>query len=345
MELYFLDKNFEVMDIIDESSSVVWSEKFHAIGTFKLRFPRRYVPRVKNAAYVRTSFADADVRCGRIERLSVSDDGDCVLSGHLLEVLLGDRVVAAKGSMSGQLGECILSIVEQNLRGCGVTLAEAQPQLCDTVTLTYSYNNLAEWLFSTLKPFGASFRVTLDEASNSPVFSLVVGKDRTTDSDSGEQIAVFSSSFGNIVSFEFDENTNEMKNVAYIEGEDKSVVILDMSGGGIRREKHVEADDISPEKFDSAEEYETALRTRGVEALAKCVNGIRVSVECDADALPRYGVDYALGDMCDVCDGEIGLSFELRLTSVDTVWENGRMTVFPSFGDEIRSIRGLLVGD
>lgn len=67
----------------------------------------------------------------------------------------------------------------------------------------------------------------------------------------------------------------------------------------------------------------------------------KISVECDADALPRYGSDYALGDLCDVYDEELGLSFEMRITSVDTVWENGRKTVFPSFGDEIRSIRSL----
>jgi hypothetical protein len=45
-------------------------------------------------------------------------------------------------------------------------------------------------------------------------------------------------------------------------------------------------------------------------------------------------VDYALGDICDVSDEETGLSFEMRLTGVDTVWENGVMTVHPLFGEE-----------
>lgn len=342
MELYFLDQNFSAVDIIDEFTSIVWEEKFHSIGSFTLIFPRKYASRVKNAVYVRTPFEGGTCKCGRIERLSVGDGNECKITGHLLEVLLSDRIIAKKGSMCGQVTSCVIKIIGDILGECGIVPAPSQAQIDASASLTYSCNNLADWLYKTLKPYGASFRVVLDADSDEPIFSIVLGNDRTEASCSGEQPAIFSSSFGNIVSLEYEENSAEIKNFVYVEGGDGTVVTVDRSSGGKRRELYSVADDIVPEDYDSSDTYAAALRTRGIEALSKCADGRRISVECDADALPQYGSDYALGDLCDVCDGELGLSVEMRITSVDTVWENGRKTVYPSFGDEIRSISSLL---
>lgn len=342
MELYLLDNNFNTVDIIDEFTSMVWEEKFHSIGSFTLIFPRKYAARVRNAAYIRTSFDGDCCKCGRIERLFIEDDAECKVTGHLLEVLLHDRILAKKGSASGSVTTCIIDTVTDILSDCGIGIASLQPQIQASASITYCYNNLAEWLYKTLKPYGASFRVTLDADSDEPLFSIILGKDRTESSDSGEQPAIFSSSFGNIVSLEYEENSAEIKNFLYVEGGDGTVVTVDRSANGKRREIYSLADDILPEDYETADAYTAALHTRGIETLSKCADGRRISVECDSDALPRYGSDYALGDLCDVCDEELGLSFEIRITSVDTVWENGRKTVFPSFGDEIRSIRSLL---
>lgn len=341
MELFFLDKNFGTVDIIDEFTSIIWEEKFHSIGSFTLIFPRSCASRVKNAVYVRTPFEGGCCKCGRIERLFIGDDSECRATGHLLEVLLNDRILAKKGSASGPVTSCVIDTVTDILSECDIGIASIQPQIQASASLTYCYNNLAEWLYKTLKPYGASFRVTLDADSDEPLFSLTLGKDRTEVSDSGEQTAIFSSSFGNIVSLEYEENTAEIKNFIYVEGGDGTVVTVDRSADGEKRELYSLADDIVPDDYESTEAYAAALRTRGIETLSKCAQGRRISVECDADALPRYGSDYALGDLCDVYDEELGLSFEMRITSVDTVWENGRKTVFPSFGDEIRSIRSL----
>jgi hypothetical protein len=58
--------------------------------------------------------------------------------------------------------------------------------------------------------------------------------------------------------------------------------------------------------------------------------------ECDGEALPVYGADYGLGDICDAADSELGLSFAMRVTSVSTVYECGKKTVFPTLGYESR---------
>ena len=341
MELYFLDENFSLIEVLDDFSSVVWSEKFYSVGSFTIHFPREYVAQVKDAVYVRTSYSNGEAKCGRIERISVRDGGDCTIGGKMLEALIGDRIIEGCGSSDGRLTDAVIAVVEENLRGCGVEIAADQPLLADEVSLAYSYDNLADWLYSVLKPYGASFSVTLDADADKPVFRLVKGIDRSSDSSSSEQAAVFSSSFGNIVSLDFERNESGTKNAVYVEGADKTVVLVDRSGIGKRREFHSLEKTITPDDYDSTEAYKAALYQRGLELLAEYTGGMRVSAECDADALPLYGRDYSLGDLCDVCDNDVGLSFALRITEVDTVSENGRTTVFPSFGDEIRSIKKL----
>ncbi|MBR5680635.1 MAG: hypothetical protein IKX19_08260, partial [Clostridia bacterium] len=80
---------------------------------------------------------------------------------------------------------------------------------------------------------------------------------------------------------------------------------------------------------------------RGEEILAGRAATLCVSAETDAGALPVYGRDYALGDVCDVSDEELGVSFAVRLTGVDTVWEGGGRMRIPFFGEEARLLRRL----
>ena len=70
----------------------------------------------------------------------------------------------------------------------------------------------------------------------------------------------------------------------------------------------------------------------GYEILAGYPEKFEVSTEFDGSALPVYGKDYRLGDVCSVVDEELGVELPLRLTQVDWVSENGTTSVYPVFG-------------
>ncbi len=336
MELYFLNEEFSpISGPVDCFTSVVWSERYFEVGTFTLHFPREILPSVMDATYVSSSAADGEIKCGRIDYIATGEDGDCEMGGRLLESLLSDRVIYGKGAYAGKVWEIIDDAVKRNLRGCDVTIGESASVIGDAL-LTYEWDCLSDWLYSALRPFGASFTVKLDPDSGKPVFRVVCGKNRTVEESlaSGIQPAVFSSSFENINSIDIEADFCGMKNFAYVEGRDGTVVTVDESDGGNRYELYCSAGDIGPTTFETEEEYKEALRGRGRSVLAKHRKGLSVRAECDSTALPRYGVDYSLGDICDVYDAENGLSFELRLTGVDTVRENGVMTVYPLFGEK-----------
>ncbi len=353
MELYFLDAQFEpIPDVgaVDTFSSVVWAERYFENGSFTLHFSKELLPSVREAVYVRTG-VEAEtgrMRCGRITYILTDDEengGECEMGGYLLESLFDDRLLAGKGCYTGTLTEAVCAAVTDNLRGCGVILGGDQAVLDEEVSLTYEWDTLSDWLYSVLRPFGASYRIELSPEDNVPVFRIVRGTDRSSGAGStaaetyhpGQ--AVFSASFGNIASIRFEQDTSGMKNVLYAEGADGTMVTVDRSGGSPKREMYKKVSDVKPADFDDAAAYTAALHQRGEEILAKYAGSVCVAAGTETDALPKYGVDYALGDLCDVADDTLGLAFGLRLTAVDDVWENGTRTLYPSFGEEVRQIR------
>jgi len=353
MDLYFLDARFEpVTGAVDVCSSIVWSERYFENGSFTLHFPKELLPSVYDAVYVRTGIENGRVKCGRIAYVITDDEeesGGCELGGYLLESLFDDRVLAGKGCYRGTLTSAVCAAVSANLRSCGVVLGESAV-IGDSVSLTYDWDTLSDWLYSVLRPFGASYRIELDPERNVPVFRIVRGIDRS--SGVGDTVsenyntwqAVFSTSFGNIGSIRFERDTSGMKNVVYAEGADGTVVTVDGSGGKAKREMHKAVSDVKPADFSSTSAYKTALRMRGEEILAKYSEVYHIAAETDTGVSPVYGVDYALGDICDVADDALGLSFGMRLTAVDDVTEYGTRTLYPSFGEEVRQVRRLIGG-
>lgn len=339
MEIYLLNRDFSILDgPVDDLTSVVWAERYFEPGSFTLHFPRGMIRRFADAAYV----TDGE-KCGRVEYLVTDEDGGCELGGHLLEILLRDRRMFGKGLVSGTVTEAVTSAVEANLRELGVELGESV-EITESVTLPYEWDDLSDWVYSVLKPYGAAYRILLDWDTMTPVFSIVRGADRSSENAASESIqpAIFSASFGNIVSLSLEQDSSDYKNAIYVEGSDGTVVEVDQSGGGERREYYRKASDIAPSKFADNTAYEAALRNRGAETLAKYPKGFYVFAESDTDALPRYGTDYAIGDICDVVDENLGLSYGMRLTEVDTVYENGSCLICPSFGENIRRVKRIL---
>ncbi|MBQ9718980.1 MAG: hypothetical protein IJV76_13400 [Clostridia bacterium] len=353
MDLYFLDAQFEpVTGAVDVCSSIVWSERYFENGSFTLHFPKELLPSVYDAVYVRTGVENGRIKCGRIEYVITDDEeesGGCEMGGRLLESLLDDRILAGKGCCTGTLTEAVCAAVSDNLRGCGVVLGDSAV-IDDAVSLTYEWDTLSEWLYSVLRPYGASYRIELDPDRNVPVFRIVRGIDRSsgvgntlTDHYNTWQ-AVFSTSFGNISSIRFERDTSGQKNVVYVEGSDGTAVTVDVSGGGPKREMYKSVSDVKPADFANVAAYTAALRMRGAEILANYTEVFHIAAETDTGVFPKYGVDYALGDLCDVADHALGLSFGMRLTAVDDVTENGTRTLYPSFGEEVRQVRRLIGG-
>lgn len=262
-------------------------------------------------------------------KISTGDDGECEIRGVLLEGLLSNCVVYRRGEVSGSVSECALGVLGDNMREMPFVIdAENSDVISDGCVLTWEWDLLSDWLYGVLRPYGASYEVKLHAGDAKPKFRIVKGEDKSLS-------AVFSTSYGNIISLEYAKETGKHYNFAFIEGGDGSISVVTKYSVD-RREVYKSAKEISPDKYNTEEDYRKALRQKGEEEIARYPISITLAIEAAEGVPPYYGEDYALGDICGVSDGELGIKTVLRLTSVETVCEGGRITVYPYFGETLR---------
>lgn len=349
MELYFLNGNFAaVSPPVDTAVSAVWSLRYGECGTFAMEIPltagtadgTAYTPGellslASGAAYL----CDRQF-CGRIETV-ICRDNTLRLGGRLLECLLYDRVAGAECAYSGTAGQAVLAALRQWAGDLPFILPDTVPDLtASSVFPMETGENLGKWIHHLLYPLGAGYTVELRDGQL--FFDIVQGVDRSLDSAPGVNRAIFSEDFGNIAGLETELYRENVLNWIYVEGSDGTLVPVNRSGGSDwRREGYRKASDIRPDQYGSTAAYQAALVKRGEELLDANRETARVSCVGEYEALPRYGTDYRLGDICEVQGDTLGVRRALRLTAVDVVSEGGTVKLYPFFGDTVRKIRDL----
>lgn len=338
MELYFLDGDFtRRFGPIDEAISIVWSLRFFECGRFRILFKTgaELLSAVREAHYVCTEADESGIaRCGRIEYVGCVGEDRIEVSGRMLECLLADRVAVASEPLTGSVTEAVCAAVSSNLRGLPLEIAAEQAEIAGEVALTCEWESLSDWVYRALKPYGASYAIALDAERAAPVFRIVLPGEEAT--------AIFSSSFENIAEATYECRSEDMKNAIYVEGDDGTVELTDLSDGKDRREIYRSANDVRPGRFDGTTAYREALKRRGITLLEEYPREEYVSCAAARDAEPVFGTDYRLGDLCRVEDTELGISILTRVTEADEVWENGEKWIYPAFGERIPGIKNKL---
>ena len=339
MEIFFLGEDFApVAQPVDAVESLVWTRRYFACGSFSMKLAPGAPCDVRAVKYVLNSSSGEVAGVDRV----LWSEGAFTLSGRMLESLLDRRVVVGTAYMTGPIETLVRIVVRQNLLDARILprfkMGEEQ-KFPDRGGLAYGWENLSDWTYSALRPYGMSYRITLDGETGDLVFSVVRGLDRTTEQEERAP-AVFSDRAGNIASAEYERDETEHRNMAYVRSGDGYVENYRGSevSGLERRELYVSARDVYFSGEGTASDHAEHLRARGSAALAKYpVTEIVRGVAADDGDL-RYRRDYDLGDLCEVRLESAGISAKVRITSVDEVYENGSMRAYPAFGNEELSL-------
>lgn len=67
-----------------------------------------------------------------------------------------------------------------------------------------------------------------------------------------------------------------------------------------------------------------------------------VGAEIDTVSGLQYGVNYGLGDICDVALNSVGLTWKARITEVEFIYEAGALQITPRFGDDFMTLREII---
>lgn len=165
------------------------------------------------------------------------------------------------------------------------------------------------------------------------VFKVESGTDRTIENISVNDPVVFETDLQDILSSSYYTNDEDLKNVAFVQGEDtgadrKNVTVGETESIGFeRRELYVDARDLQSEVQDESgnprtltdEEYLQILSQRGSEKLAEyiTIETFDAQIRQFGDVNYEYGEDFFLGDKVTVIDNELGVQVSARILEVE----------------------------
>jgi hypothetical protein len=247
MQLFVLDKSFEVVSLCDTFSSLIWTERYSGYGDFELylpasmaninMFPRGFYlwliePFVydKNGKKIETR---NDVMI--IEKTELSTDieeGDqLIISGRSLESLLLRRVIPKKVKYeSVDPREIIKTILNENIikpseparkiPNFKIATDNSQP-LDPKYRKTFEFDG--DYVYDAIKTIcddydlGFSLDLKSDDhwKTSYLVFSIVYGTDRSYE-QTDNPCMVFSPKFDNLISSDTIEDDTEFFNSAYV---------------------------------------------------------------------------------------------------------------------------------
>lgn len=348
MDLIFLNSDFSLATApVDTYASAVFTLKYYANGTFSVIVKKDLYSYIKDAAFI---YNTDDAITGMIDSIDVSSS--ITVTGRLLEAMMDDRVINDAANISGQVETVVRAMVTKY----AITGVRAIPTLLLGTAAGHTTavkaqpkpgTALSAAIRELISPLEITYKMTYSYISGGIRFTLYKGKDRTQDQTTNSW-AVFSADFENLLNTSYKKNQAEYKNYAYVVADDNvhgrvAVEIDQIASGDIRREIYVDASSISSTddaaNVMSLTDYTAAITAYGTARLAELAATESVEGEAADNAALVYGVNYSLGDLCDIALPDIGITTSARITEVDIVYENGSRKIVPRFGGTALSLK------
>ena len=270
MQVYILDKNYELTGELSEQEDIVFNKRFNDVGycALKVAADADMLNLLKAGNYIFRY--DDDLLC-KIETATIDTD---VEQGDYLTVdavdmnnILAGRIVRWEVSYSGTVAGFIKQLIVENI----INPAQAQrkienfvfddsnfAELTETIDVAKdtATQDLLQLIITTCKTYNYGFRVSLNIETKTLVFRLIKGKNKAT--MESEEYVEFSPNFANIISSHYKEDESNYKNVVYVgykssNKDDENVYLLSLfegetePQGEARREIYVDATNTSRE--------------------------------------------------------------------------------------------------
>lgn len=258
IDVYVLNKDLEVVGVIDAYNSLIWANRYKTTGDCELYLPAT----TESLALLQKGFylmrADDEMVC-QIRKIEIDTDVEngnfLVVSGYDSKILLDQRIIMGTLNINGSICDAIYKMVrdavidaEDTARifykyhspGLLFAMGEEPPDLMEIATEQASYKNIGEKIRDYCERYGWGYKVYFSEAQL--VFELYRGMDRT-----GQ--VVFSEDFENLSTTKYIEDDTNLGNVALVggegEGSARARALSGMAYGVERFEVFVDAKDTS----------------------------------------------------------------------------------------------------
>jgi len=349
MDIYILNQDLETLDIIDNSSSVIWTPSYYDVGDFEIyiQASRKNINLLQEERYVMRQDSDMVGIIEKVKVITDVEDGDYILaSGRCLKSLLARRIIWNQTNLAGKTEAIMRSLINDNVinpvnparKIPNVILGELKG-FTEKADFQSTGEELLEKIIELCKASEIGWKVFINE-SKQIVIDFYKGTNRSYSQTENPYI-VFSPEFDNLLTTETEIDTQSLRNVALVAGEgegtDRTTTTIGTEEGLSRRELFVDARDLSSNNGEiEANKYLQILQERGKEKLAAAGEFFKVSGEAETKITYEFGKDYFLGDLVTVVN-EYGITANTRILEViECEDENGHTTI-PTF-EEWRTI-------
>lgn len=349
MDIWVLDENLEVIDIVETFNSFIWTDRYNEYGDFELRISidDRSVKALRIDRYLQSRDSEHLMIIDTLEIDSDAEDGTyLVVTGKSLESILGRRIVWGLKILDGNLQNGIKALLNENViapsnpdrKISNFVFEESSDPIITELSIKAQYtgDNLYDVIHTICEEQNLGFKITLND-SKQFVFKLYSGKDRSY-SQSENPYVIFSPKFDNLLSGNYIESKAAWKNVTLVggegEGTERRYTAVGNVSGLKRREIFTDARDISSTteagETISSDAYISLLRQRGKEKLSENVNVMSFEGEAEMTQMFRYGVDFFNGDVVQLED-EYGHEVKARITEIVTSESETGFYRYPTF--------------
>lgn len=336
MDIYILDGNLEVLGLIENYHSFIWTERYSSYGDFEIKLDPEssYTGMLRLGRYVHIKESRLLMRIMRFKKSTVSDHL-LTVTGRTMESWLIDRVVVPNTDeglyvQSGYTSEIVATLVNDIcVFGTGLTQRDIIPnldagwyrELGASITLETRPRNLYDLVKELCDNSDLGFRILYDHDAGKFQFDVHQGTDRSSD-------MVFSPKNENISNVSFLKSNEDFKNTAYVYHRDLPGIEIvyrrgfDYTTGTNRRVLEVDASSIEDPR-------PWKLRRAGLDALAEH-NEINI---VDGELLyhdMRYNGNYTMGDLVMVDDSS-GNTSKTRITEYMWSFDGEGFKEHPSF--------------
>lgn len=349
MEIYILDRNLNILDVISTYEAIVWTPKVNEPGTFKAEFvfSEKYnnILTRGNLLY-KTDEEEAGIIKRVQKKLDKTGRETLIVSGYMTGKYLFQRIIWNKMLMKGTYEDLMRQMVYEQVinpsdssrRMPMIELGDYHGYNSDVIEKQITYDNLQEALtdLSNLSELG--YRLRLDFEAKKYIFEVYQGTDRTRDS---EHPCVFSRERNNIYAQNYSEDDNNYKNVCLVggPGEDENRILRTVgSGEGFDRyEMFYNAASYS-DKDVTADELNAQLDQKGREKLAQYYVAKAFDSKINQSKAPLY----KLGDYVTVYDSKWNTYLDTQIKSIEKGLSKKEDSTIITFGDGIPTLIQLI---
>ncbi len=346
MELYIYNRDLEFQGPLDVFDSLRWRRRYFQPGEFELhcRATRENIMLLLPENIV--SRRDAK-EAGVIENIEI-DNEELTVKGKFLSAYMGRRIIWSITTIRDTAENAMRKLVLDNCINSRLIPKLILGDLkgyTQTVELQVSYKNLLDKLTQIAKVSNLGYILRPDFKNKQFYFEVYQGLDRSKEQSINPR-AIFSDEFENVSNNKYNLACENYKNVGLVggQGEGTSRIMVTVgSGEGLDRyETFVDAKDTQKDETMTDIEYKALLMQKGNEVLAS--NAVSESFESDVNLQSNliYKQDFDLGDIVTCVKREWGKVINVRITEIEEVYENGMITITPTFGSPLPELADML---